>query len=101
MGRSLWDEDCRSSRRIHLDEQGAAFDPTCRGTGLVMAYKVTIVNEPVRQPDDLDVDAAAFWLDTDLESMLATVKPYEGPDQFVIEDLTDDEWDRFVAALSE
>jgi hypothetical protein len=33
--------------------------------------------------------------------MLATVKPYEGPDEFAIEDLTDDEWDRFVAALSE
>ena len=69
--------------------------------GLDMAYRVTVVNEPVRQPDDLDVSAAAFWLDTDLESMLVTVKPYEGPDEFVIEDLTDDEWDRFVAALSE
>jgi hypothetical protein len=60
-----------------------------------------LVNEPARQPDDLDVDAAAFWLDTDLETMLANVKPYEGPDEFAIADLTDDEWDRFVAALSE
>lgn len=66
-----------------------------------MAYRVKIVDEPVRQPDDLDVDAVAFWLDTDLESMLAAVKPYEGPDEFVIADLTDDDWDRFVAALSE
>lgn len=64
-------------------------------------YTLGFVNEPARQPDDLDVDAAAFWLDTDLETMLTTVKPYEGPDEFVIEDLTDDEWDRFVAALSE
>ena len=53
----------------------------------------------MNRPDDLN--AAAFWLDTDLETMLATVKLYEGPDGFVIEDLTDDEWDRFVAALSE
>jgi len=66
-----------------------------------MPHRVRIVNDPVRQPGDFGVDAAAFWLDTDLESMLAAVKPYEGPDQFVIEDLTDDEWDRFVAALSE
>lgn len=60
-----------------------------------------LVTEPARLPDDLDIAAAAFWLDTDLESMLATVKPYEGPGEFAIDDLTDDEWDRFVAALSE
>jgi hypothetical protein len=59
------------------------------------------VTEPAHQPDDLDVDSAAFWLDSDLETMLATVKPYEGAGEFAIEDLTDDEWDRFVAALSE
>lgn len=71
------------------------------GTGLDRPYTLASVNEPARQPDDLDVDAAAFWLDTDLETLLSTVKPYAGPDEFVIEDLTDDEWDRFVAALSE
>ena len=59
------------------------------------------MNEPARQPDDLDVAAAAFWRYTDLEAMLATVKPYDGPDEFAIEDLTDDEWDRFAAALRE
>ena len=71
------------------------------GTGLDMPYRLRSVNEPERQPDDLDVAAASFWLDSDLETMLATVKPNEGPGEFVIEDLTDDEWDRFVAALSE
>ena len=71
------------------------------GTGLDRPYTLVSVNEPARQPDDLDVDAAAFWLDTDLETMISTVKPYGGPDEFVIKDLTDDEWDRFVAALSE
>ena len=30
-----------------------------------------------------------------------SVKPYEDPAEFVIEDLTDEEWDRFVAALDE
>lgn len=59
------------------------------------------VNEPLRQPDDLDVAAAGFWADADLEALLANTKPYEGPNAFVIDDLTDDEWDRFVAALDE
>ncbi len=71
------------------------------GTLLDRPYTLASVNDPAHQPDDLDIDAAAFWLDTDLATMLATVKPYEGPDEFVIHDLTDDEWDRFVAALSE
>ena len=59
------------------------------------------MTEPAQQSDDLEVDSAAFWLDTDLDTMLATVKPYEGAGEFAIEDLTDDEWDRFVVALSE
>jgi hypothetical protein len=62
-------------------------------------YRLCGVNEPVRQPDDLDVAAAAFWADADLEALLASTKPYDGPDAFVIDDLTDDEWNRFVAAL--
>ena len=64
-------------------------------------YRLIPVTEPAHQRDDLDVDSAAFWLDTDLETMLATVKSYQGPGEFAIEDLTDDEWDRFAAALSE
>ena len=90
--------------RIDYARRGRAWSlsrAALAGTELDMSYKIPPVNEPVRQPDDLDVSAAAFRLDTDLESMLVTVKPYVGPDEFVIEDLTDDEWDRFVAALSE
>ncbi len=49
------------------------------------------MTEPAHQPDDLDVDSAAFLLDYDLDTMLATVKPYEGAGEFAIEDLTDDE----------
>ena len=59
------------------------------------------MTDPRASPEDLDVDAAAFWLDTDLKALLAAVKPYNGPNKFVINDLTDDEWDRFVAALDE
>jgi len=55
----------------------------------------------VNEPRDPDLTATGFWLNADIESMLATVQPYEGPDEWVIEDLTDEEWDRFVAALRE
>lgn len=58
------------------------------------------MNEPVRKPDELDAAAATFWLDADLSTMLKTVQRYEGPEQFVIGDLTDDEWAEFEAALS-
>ncbi len=57
------------------------------------------MNDPVRQPDDLEVAAAAFWVDADLEALLASTPPYNGPESFVIDDLTGDEWNRFVAAL--
>jgi hypothetical protein len=59
------------------------------------------MTEPVRQPDDLDAAAPTFWAAPDLDALLAATKPYEGPEDFVIADLTDDEWDRFVAALNE
>jgi len=59
------------------------------------------VDEPARQSEDLDVAAPTFWQDTDLEAMLATVKPYDGAGEFAIEDLTDDQWNRFAAALRE
>ena len=55
----------------------------------------------MKDSDDADVSATRFWLDADLESMFAAVQPYEGAGEFAIEDLTDEEWDRFVAALSE
>ena len=51
--------------------------------------------------DEADVSGKGFWLDEDLEAMLAPVQPYEGAGEFAIEDLTDEEWDRFVAALRE
>jgi hypothetical protein len=46
-------------------------------------------------------DDAAFWLDSDLETILAGVRPYSGPADFAIDDLTDDEWDDFTASLNE
>ena len=69
----------------HVSAEGmqAAYDRTCE------------------RADDPDVSATGFWLDADLESMLATVQPYEGAGEFAIEDLTEEEWGRFVAALRE
>jgi hypothetical protein len=78
------------SRRTRIASQGS-------GDRL---YNVDM-NEPVAKAQDLELDSAVFWLDTDLENLLADVRPYEGPQDYAIDDLTDDEWDRFVAALSE
>lgn len=55
----------------------------------------------VDDSDDPDVSATGFWLDAVLDSMLAIVQPYEGAGEFAIEDLTDEEWGRFVAAIRE
>ena len=57
----------------------------------------------MKDSDDADVSATGLWLalDADLGSMLATVQPYEGAGEFAIEDLTEEDWGRFVAALRE
>ena len=57
------------------------------------------MNEPVREPDDLDVAVAVFWADTDIDALLEMVKPYEGADEFAIADLTDEDWESFVVAI--
>lgn len=80
-------------------------NPRVRGTGRAphrsggWLYNVGM-NEPVAKAQDLELDSAAFWVDTDLEKLLAGVKPYEGPQDYAVDDLTDDEWDSFVAALN-
>jgi hypothetical protein len=48
-----------------------------------------------------EAESEAFWREDDFEALVARARPYEGPDEFAIDDLTDDEWDRFVAALNE
>ncbi len=57
------------------------------------------MTEPTRASDDLDMAAGAFWSDTDLEALLDTIEPYRGAEEFAIADLTEEEWDAFVAAL--
>lgn len=71
------------------------------GSGLDRVCTLEPMNEPLRELDDLDVDNAAFWLERDLADLIVSVKPYEDSKEFAIDDLTDDEWDRFVSALNE
>ena len=55
----------------------------------------------VARHQNLDAGTAAFWRADDFDTVVASARPYEGPDEFAIDDLTDDEWDRFIAALDE
>jgi hypothetical protein len=46
-------------------------------------------------------ETGTFWVDADLETLLSGVAPSGGPADFAIDNLTDDEWERFVAAIEE
>jgi len=43
----------------------------------------------------------AFWADEEIDAALAAIQAYNGPEPFVISDLTDEEWSAFVAALAD
>jgi hypothetical protein len=44
---------------------------------------------------------AQFWTPPSLEELMADVAPLEADERFDIPDVTDEEWDVFVAALDE
>jgi hypothetical protein len=57
--------------------------------------------EPATSSDHIEQASALFWNPPPLEDLMADVAPL-GPDEhFDIPDLTDAEWDAFVAALAE
>ena len=46
-------------------------------------------------------DAGQFWRKHEVADLFAKVEPLAEDESFAIEDLTDDEWDRFWAAVQE
>ena len=97
-------QSARAAPRLAVTPHGSAQNCSWHNTAgarVDHGYTIRFVNEPVPKPDDLHVAASEFWLDADIDVALTTIKPYDGPDGFAIKDLTDLEWDRFVAALSE
>jgi hypothetical protein len=57
--------------------------------------------EPATSNDHIERANTQFWNPPSLEELMADVAPLEPSEHFDIPDLTDEEWDAFVAALDE
>jgi hypothetical protein len=57
--------------------------------------------EPAASNDQIERANAQFWTPPSLEDLMADVAPLEADEHFDIPDVTDEEWDVFVAALDE
>jgi hypothetical protein len=57
--------------------------------------------EPAASNDQIERASAQFWAPPSLEELMADVAPLEPDEHFDIPDVTDEEWDVFVAALDE
>jgi hypothetical protein len=57
--------------------------------------------EPAASNDQIERANAQFWAPPSLEALMADVAPLDPGEHFDIPDVTDAEWDVFVAALNE
>jgi len=57
--------------------------------------------EPATSNDHIKLANAQFWTPPSLEELMAGVAPLEPDEHFDIPDVTDEEWDVFVAMLDE
>src|SRR5271154_1975241 len=60
-----------------------------------------VMSEPAASNDQIERANAQFWTPPSLEELMADVAPLEADEHFDIPDVTDEEWDVFVAALDE
>ena len=56
---------------------------------------------PSRKPDAIDQADAQFARSLTLEELVADLEPLRPDETFDIPDMTDEEWEEFVAALHE
>ena len=59
------------------------------------------MSEPAASNDQIERANAQFWTPPSLEELMTDVAPLEADEHFDIPDVTDEEWDVFVAALDE
>jgi hypothetical protein len=59
------------------------------------------MSEPAASNDQIERVSARFWEPPSLEGLMGDVAPLQADEHFDIPDLTDEEWDVFVAALDE
>jgi hypothetical protein len=57
--------------------------------------------DPAAKPDAIDQADAVFRTPPSLDELMAGVAPLTPENDLVIPDLTDEEWEAFVAALNE
>jgi len=57
--------------------------------------------EPAASNDHIERANAQFWNLPALEALMADIAPLDPDEHFDIPDVTDEEWDVFVAALDE
>lgn len=57
--------------------------------------------EQATSTDQIEWANAEFWSPPSLEELMADVTPLDPDEHFDIPDVTDEEWDLFVAALDE
>ena len=59
------------------------------------------MSEPVPTPDAIEQANSLFWNPPTLEELVADLEPLRSDESFDIPDLTDEEWEEFLAALHE
>jgi hypothetical protein len=59
------------------------------------------MSEPTSASDAIEHADASYWHRQDLEVVLGGTEPLGEDESFEIQDLTDEEWDRFVRAIHE
>lgn len=57
--------------------------------------------EPATSSDEIEEANSQFWNPPSLEEVMADVAPLAPEERFDIPDLTDEEWEAFMAALEE
>lgn len=57
--------------------------------------------EPAANHDLIEQANSLFWNPLPLEHLMADVAPLDAEERFDIPDLTDEEWEAFVAALEQ
>lgn len=59
------------------------------------------MEDRARKPDAIEQANALFWNPPTLKELVADLEPLRPDESFDIPDMTDEEWEEFVAALPE
>ena len=66
-----------------------------------MWLELNTMPEPVANHDLIEQANSLFWNPLPLDALMAGVAPLDPEEHFEIPDLTEDEWQTFVAALEQ